>query len=72
VAPAAPYAEHIALWGRADARALLEVGRRSHQRIRHLAESLGIECGYRVTGGWRLTRTDEETDDLRASLPLQA
>jgi len=71
-APAAPYGEHIALWGRADARALLEVGRRSHQRIRHLAESLGIECGYRVTGGWRLTRTDEETEDLRASLPLQA
>lgn len=72
LAPAAPYAEHIALWGRADARAMLEIGRRSHQRVRHLAESLGIECGYRVTGSWRLTRTDEETEDFRASLPLLA
>lgn len=68
VAPAEPYNEQIALWGRAGARAVLEIGRRSHQRIRTLVESLGIACDYRANGSLRLTRTEEEAEDIRASL----
>ena len=68
-APAEPYAERIALWGREGARAVLHVGRRTHQRVRQLVQTLGIECDYEQTGSLRLTRTPEETEDLRASLP---
>ena len=68
VAPAEPYNEQVALWGRAGARAVLECGRRSHQRVRALVESHGIECDYRASGSLRLTRTDEEAEDIRASL----
>ena len=67
--PAEPYAERVALWGREGARALLQVSRRSHRRIAAWVESLGIECGYRVPGSLRLTRSEEETEDLRAALP---
>jgi len=67
--PAEPYAERIALWGRDGARALLQMGRRTHRRIAQLAESQRIECDYRLTGSLRLTRSEEETEDLRASLP---
>lgn len=67
--PAEPYAERIALWGREGARAVLQIGRRTHQRIAHLAESLRIDCDYRRTGSLRLTRTEEETEDMRGSLP---
>src|SRR6267378_1561700 len=70
MAPAEPYGESIALWGRAGARAMLEIGRRSHVRVRHLVESLGLDCDYRRSGSLRLTRTDEESDDQRAALPL--
>lgn len=70
VAPAEPYTEAIALWGRAGARAMLETGRRSHQRVRQLVETLGIDCGYAAPGSLRLTRTEEEAEDHRASLPL--
>jgi gamma-glutamylputrescine oxidase len=69
-APAEPYQELIALWGRPGARAMLEIGRRSHRRIRHLAETLGIECDYRALGSMRLSVTEEEAEDTRASLPL--
>jgi gamma-glutamylputrescine oxidase len=68
VAPGEPYNEQIALWGRAGARAMLECGRRSHQRVRALIEAHGIECDYRASGSLRLTRTDEEAEDIRASL----
>ena len=68
-APAEPYAERIALWGRDGARAVLQIGRRTHQRIRHLVQTLGIECEYAQTGSLRLSRTREETEDLRGSLP---
>jgi gamma-glutamylputrescine oxidase len=68
VAPAEPYNEQIALWGRPGARAVLECGRRSHQRVRALIEAHGIECDYRANGSLRLTRTDEEAEDIRASL----
>ncbi|MFI5371538.1 MAG: NAD(P)/FAD-dependent oxidoreductase [Candidatus Eisenbacteria bacterium] len=68
-APAEPYQENIAMWGRESARANLLIGRRSHQRIRELVESLGIECDYRVNGSLRLARTEEEAEDQRASLP---
>ena len=68
-APAEPYAERIALWGREGARAVLHVGRRTHQRVRQLVQTLGIDCDYQQTGSLRLTRTPEETEDLRASLP---
>src|SRR5262249_13593031 len=67
--PAEPYAERIALWGREGARAYLQLGRRTHQRIAHLAQSLGIECGYRRIGSLRFTRSEEESEDLRGSLP---
>ena len=70
VAPAEPYPEQVALWGRTSARAVLEIGRRTHRRVRHLAESLGIECDYRASGSLRLTRDAEESDALRSSLPL--
>jgi glycine/D-amino acid oxidase-like deaminating enzyme len=33
-------------------------------------ESLGIECDYAARGSLRLTRTEEEAEDHRASLPL--
>jgi len=68
VAPAEPYNEQVALWGRPGARAVLECGRRSHQRVRALIEAHGIECDYRANGSLRLTRTDEEAEDTRASL----
>ncbi|HKQ59238.1 MAG TPA: FAD-dependent oxidoreductase, partial [Candidatus Eisenbacteria bacterium] len=68
VAPAEPYNEQIALWGRAGARAVLECGRRSHRRVRTLVESLGIACDYRANGSLRLARTEEEAEDIRASL----
>ena len=67
--PAEPYAERIALWGREGARAVLQIGRRSHQRIAHLAQNLRIDCDYRLTGSLRLTRSEEESEDLRGSLP---
>ena len=66
--PGEPYRELIALWGREGARAFLQTGRRTHQRVRELVESLGIECGYRMSGSLRLARTDEEAEDQRASL----
>ncbi len=69
-APAEPYTEAIALWGRGGARAVLEIGRRTHERVRQLVETLEIECDYRRTGSVRLTRTEEEAEDQRASLPL--
>ncbi len=68
-APAEPYAERIALWGREGARSVLQIGRRSHQRMAHLAQSLSIDCDYKQMGSLRLTRTTEETEDLRSSLP---
>ena len=68
-APAEPYAERIALWGRDGARAMLQIGRRNHQRIRQLVQTLGIECDYQQTGSLRLTRTSEESEDLRGSMP---
>lgn len=68
-APAEPYSERIALWGREGARAVLHIGRRNHQRIRQLVQSLGIDCDYQQTGSLRLTRTHEESEDLRGSLP---
>jgi glycine/D-amino acid oxidase-like deaminating enzyme len=68
-APAEPYRENIAMWGREAARANLMIGRRSHQRIRELVESLGLDCGYRANGSLRLARTEEEAEDQRASLP---
>jgi gamma-glutamylputrescine oxidase len=68
-APAEPYRENIAMWGREAARANLMIGRRSHQRIRELVESLDLDCGYRANGSLRLARTEEEAEDQRASLP---
>jgi len=68
VAPAEPYNEQIAIWGRAGAKAVLECGRRSHQRVRSLIEAHGIACDYRANGSLRLTRSDEEAEDIRASL----
>lgn len=70
VAPREPYPEQVALWGRTGARAVLEIGRRTHRRVRHLAESLGIDCDYRASGSLRLTRDAEESEALRSSLPL--
>ena len=67
--PAEPYAERIAIWGREGARAYLQLGRRTQQRIAHLAQALRIECDHRITGSVRLTRSEEETEDLRGSLP---
>ncbi|HTM58643.1 MAG TPA: FAD-dependent oxidoreductase [Candidatus Udaeobacter sp.] len=69
-APAEPYGEAIALWGRTGARAILESGRRTHARVRTLIETLGLECDYRQGGSMRLTRSEEETEDQRAALPL--
>lgn len=72
-APAEPYQEQIALWGRAGARAVLDTGRRTHQRLRALVEQLGIECEYRPRGSIRLSTSDEEAEDTRASLaPMRA
>ena len=67
--PAEPYAERIAIWGREGARAFLQLGRRTHQRIAHLAQTLRLDCDHRITGSLRLTRSEEETEDLRGSLP---
>jgi gamma-glutamylputrescine oxidase len=69
-APAEPYGEAVALWGREGARAVLETGRRTHQRIRELVESLGIDCQYQRAGSMRLARNEDEAEDHRASLPL--
>jgi glycine/D-amino acid oxidase-like deaminating enzyme len=67
--PAEPYAERIALWGRDGARALLQIGRRTHRRVAQLAGQLRIDCDYKLTGSLRLTRSEEETEDLRSSMP---
>jgi len=68
--PAEPYQEQVAFWGRAGARAVVDCGRRTHQRMRQLIETLGIECDYRAAGSLRLTRTEEEAEEHRASIPL--
>jgi glycine/D-amino acid oxidase-like deaminating enzyme len=68
-APSEPYAERIALWGREGARAMLQLGRRTHQRVRHLVQTLGLDAEYAQNGSLRLTRTTEETEDLRGSMP---
>jgi len=68
VSPPEPYRELIALWGREGARAMLQLGRRSHERIRDLATALEIPCDYRAGGSLRLARSAEEAEDLRASL----
>src|SRR5215831_408756 len=69
-APAEPYPQAIEFWGRPGARAVLEIGRRSHVRVRELVEKLGIECDYRSNGSVRLARSEEEAEEYRASLPL--
>jgi gamma-glutamylputrescine oxidase len=66
--PGEPYRELIALWGRDAARAYLLTGRRTHQRVRELVDTLGIDCDYRANGSLRLTRTEDEAEDQRASL----
>lgn len=68
-APAEPYSERIAFWGREGARAVMQTGRRSHQRIQQLVQAHGIACEYRQSGSLRLSRSAEETEDLRSSLP---
>ena len=68
--PAEPYQEQVGFWGRAGARAMVDCGRRTHQRVRQLIETLGIECDYRAGGSLRLTRTEEEAEEHRASIPL--
>jgi glycine/D-amino acid oxidase-like deaminating enzyme len=67
--PAEPYSERIALWGREGARAYLQLSRRTHQRIAHLAQVLRIDCDYRLTGSLRLTRDEIESEDIRESMP---
>lgn len=67
--PSEPYQEMIALWGRPGARAVLETGRRTHERIRQLVAELGIACDYRASGSFRLATSDEEAADIRASIP---
>ena len=69
-APAEPYGEAIALWGRVGARSVLEIGRRTHARVRQLVETLGLDCDYRIGGSLRLCRTEEEAEDHRVALPL--
>jgi gamma-glutamylputrescine oxidase len=68
-APAEPYRERIEFWGREGARAVLQIGRRSHQRVRALVQAHGIECDYAQNGSLRLSRSPVETEDLRSSLP---
>ncbi len=67
--PAEPYAERIALWGREGARAFLQLGRRTHQRLAHMAQALRLDCDYRLTGSLRLTRDELESEDIRESMP---
>jgi glycine/D-amino acid oxidase-like deaminating enzyme len=69
-APAEPYQEQVQFWGRDGARAMLECGRRHHQRVRELIDGLGIACDYRAAGSLRLTRTAEEAEEHRASIPM--
>ena len=69
-AAAEPYEEQIAFWGRAGARAVTEIGRRTHRRVKQLVDQLGIECEYAPSGSLRLTRTEEESEEHRASIPL--
>jgi gamma-glutamylputrescine oxidase len=69
LSPPEPYRELIALWGRDGARAMLQLGRRSHERVRMLARTLDIACDYRPCGSLRLARSPDEAEDLRASLP---
>jgi len=68
-APAEPYRERIEFWGREGARAVLQIGRRSHQRLRELVQRHGIDCDYEQKGSLRLSRSSVETEDIRASLP---
>ena len=70
VASADSYSHEVEFWGRPIARAVLETARRSHKRVRQLVETLGIDCGYRVGGSLRLSRSEEEAEEFRASLPL--
>uniref|UniRef100_A0A832I134 FAD-binding oxidoreductase n=1 Tax=Eiseniibacteriota bacterium TaxID=2212470 RepID=A0A832I134_UNCEI len=69
-APAEPYVEQVDFWGREGARAMLETGRRNHRRIKALVEQLGLDCEYRRSGSVRLTRTAEEAEEHRGSIPL--
>jgi glycine/D-amino acid oxidase-like deaminating enzyme len=70
--PAEPYGELIALYGRGGAKAMVDIGRRSHLRVRALIDELGLACEYKASGSVRLARTEEEAEDQRASLPLLA
>ncbi|MEO5617711.1 MAG: FAD-dependent oxidoreductase [Candidatus Eisenbacteria bacterium] len=70
VASADAYKDQIEFWGRATARAVLETARRSHQRIRGLIETIGIECDYATRGSLRLAESDTEAEDQRASIAL--
>ncbi len=69
-APAEPYQEMVAIWGRPGARAMLEMGRRSHERVRWLVENLGLACDYRASGSHRLALDEDEAEAIRASVPL--
>jgi len=70
VASADSYKEEIEFWGRPTARAVLEIARRSHQRIKGLVDTLEIDCDYLQRGSLRLAATEEEAEDQRASIPL--
>lgn len=70
VASADPYRDEIEFWGRPTARAVLEVARRSHQRIKGLIDTLEIDCDYAQRGSVRLATTEDEADEHRASIPL--
>ncbi len=67
-APSEPYRERIEFWGREGARAVLQIGRRSHQRLRELIQRHDIACEYEQKGSLRLSRTSVESEDIRASL----
>ena len=69
-APAEPYQEMVQFWGRPGARAMIETGRRNHERVRHLIDTLGIDCDYRAGGSLRLTLSDEESEEHRASMEM--
>jgi len=70
VASADSYKDEIEFWGRPTARAVMEMARKSHQRIQGLVATLEIECDYARRGSLRLAATEEEAEEQRVSIPL--
>ena len=62
-----PYSEVVRRRGREAARALWEVHRENHERLRAALARLGDDCGYRPAGGFLVAADRKEAEALAES-----